>query len=218
LNGITPLAIMLKILQQDPILYFRIVVIIIISITCHELAHGIAAIAQGDDTPQKSGHMTPNPLVHMGGLSLIMLFLTGMSWGQMPVNPSKFRHPVWSNVIVSFAGPLSNIIFGMIFILLLKLNFEHPTFFSNEFLYLFARINISLFLLNMLPIPPLDGFYVFSEFFPKLKSFENSPFGSLALILILVGGFAATLGTISELFICTGLRSSFSECWQIVLR
>jgi Zn-dependent protease len=102
----------LQTLFQDPILFFRIVVIIIISIVIHELAHGVAALSQGDDTPSVSGHMTPNPVVHMGYASLIFLCIAGISWGAMPVNPSKFRHPKWSNIWVSAAGPLSNFLLG----------------------------------------------------------------------------------------------------------
>ncbi len=78
-------------LITEPIHFFRIVVIVIFSITFHELAHGWAAMSQGDNTPQQTGHLTLNPVVHMGKESLIFLCLMGIAWGQMPVNPSKFR-------------------------------------------------------------------------------------------------------------------------------
>lgn len=65
------------------------------SIVIHELAHGFAAISQGDRTPISQGHITLNPVVHMGWPSLIFLVIAGIAWGQMPVNPSKFRYPKW---------------------------------------------------------------------------------------------------------------------------
>ena len=64
---------------------------VILSITLHELAHGWAALRQGDTTPRDTGHMTWDPLVHMGGMSLIMFALIGIAWGVMPTDPSRYR-------------------------------------------------------------------------------------------------------------------------------
>ncbi|MDP7006011.1 MAG: hypothetical protein QF718_07365, partial [Phycisphaerales bacterium] len=65
---------------------------VIASITLHELAHGWAAIWEGDDTPRVTGHMSANPIVHMGLPSLILFLILGIAWGMMPVNPYRFRH------------------------------------------------------------------------------------------------------------------------------
>ncbi|HLO85603.1 MAG TPA: site-2 protease family protein [Nostocaceae cyanobacterium] len=175
-------------LTKDPILFVRVVAIVILSICLHELAHGFAAISQGDDTPRKTGHMTLNPIVHMGWHSIIYLFLFGISWGQMPVNPSKFRHPKYSNILVSAAGPLSNLVLSLIFLTIWKFTLDNniSTFFSEEFLYLGASINIHLMLFNLLPIPPLDGFHIYSELFPDLKRLENTQFGLFALMLVFI--------------------------------
>jgi Zn-dependent protease len=191
-------------LITDPVLFFRFVFIIIFSICLHELAHGWAAMSQGDDTPQKTGHITLNPVVHMGWESIIFLCLAGISWGQMPVNPAKFRSVKWGNILVSAAGPISNLILGILFSLLLRLysSPENPGLLSVEFIYLVAKINFSLFLFNLLPIPPLDGFHVFSEIFPKLKQLENTQFGLFALMLIfIVPGFGEGLGLAVDLII-----------------
>ena len=64
---------------------------VIFSICLHELAHGWAAIWQGDRTPRETGHMTMNPMVHMGGASLIVFALVGIAWGLMPTDPSRYR-------------------------------------------------------------------------------------------------------------------------------
>jgi len=82
----------------------------IFSITMHELAHGWAALSQGDDTPRIYGRMTANPVVHMGWMSLILLVLTGIAWGMMPTDPSKYRWGRRGRIIVSGAGPAMNVL------------------------------------------------------------------------------------------------------------
>jgi len=200
-------------LFTQPIYFFRIIIIVIFSITLHELAHGWAAMSQGDNTPQKTGHLTLNPVVHMGKESIIFLCLMGIAWGQMPINPSKFRSRKLGNILVSAAGPLSNLTLGIIFILVMKLlaNLNLSALFSIEFLYLAARINLMLFLFNLLPIPPLDGFHVFSEIFPKLKPLENSYFGLFAMMLLfIIPEFGIGLSDIANLVIQSMLGESIS--------
>jgi Zn-dependent protease len=191
-------------LVTNPVYFFRFVVIIMFSIVLHELAHGWAAISQGDDTPKKTGHLTLNPVVHMGWQSIIFLCLAGISWGQMPVNPSKFRSPKWSNILVSGAGPFSNLVLGILLSMLLRI-YSNPMdsgFLSVNFIYMAAHINLFLFLFNLLPIPPLDGFHIYSEIFPKLKQLENTQFGQFALMfLFIVPGFGAALSLLANLII-----------------
>lgn len=176
----------LKTLITDPIFFLRIVIILIISISLHELAHGVAALSQGDDTPKRTGHMTLNPVVHMGVPSLIFLCVAGITWGAMPVNPAKFRSPKWGNIIVAAAGPLLNFTLGILCIILIKVSvhFDGDAVVGLDFLRMAAIINFSLFLFNLLPIPPLDGFHVFSELFTPLKSLKDSPYGLLILMLV----------------------------------
>ena len=197
-------------LVTNPVFFFRYIVIIIISITLHELAHGFAAMSQGDDTPERTGHITLNPVVHMGWESLIFLCIAGISWGQMPVNPYKFRNGRLSDIWVSAAGPLSNLALGFIFITLLLI-YYHSALLSRDFLYLAARVNLSLFLFNMLPIPPLDGFSIFSNIFPELKQLQGSPFGMFGLIIIfLIPGFGGGLIMIADSIIQTLLAWRFA--------
>ena len=188
----------INVLFDDPVFFLRYIAIIIISITLHELAHGFAAIGQGDNTPQKAGHITLNPVVHMGVQSIIFLCLAGISWGQMPVNPDKFRNGRISDIIVSAAGPLTNLALGILFASLLVM-FYNSGLVSKEFLYLAARVNFTLFLLNILPIPPLDGFHIYSSIFPSLKKLQDSPIGLFGLVIVfLIPGFSETLFFISD--------------------
>ena len=71
--------------------FVSVIFTVIISIILHELAHGVAALWQGDTTPRDAGHMTINPLIHMPPISIALLLLVGIAWGLMPVNPGRFR-------------------------------------------------------------------------------------------------------------------------------
>jgi hypothetical protein len=75
--------------EMRPMLAVAWAVWVIASVCLHELSHGVAAIKLGDNTPIYTGHMTWNPLVHMGRMSLIMFALVGLAWGMMPVTPSR---------------------------------------------------------------------------------------------------------------------------------
>jgi Zn-dependent protease len=179
----------------EPVFYVQAVVVTILSICLHELGHGFAALSQGDDTPSRSGHITMNPVVHMGVPSLVLLMVIGIAWGQMPVNPARFKSRQWGDFLVSIAGPLTNLALTALFVIGLKSNIS---FLSPAFLSYGAIINASLFLLNMIPIPPLDGFNVFNKFFPGLN-FLNSSSGQqysqgLLMLLFILGGQFLTAG------------------------
>lgn len=176
----------LETLFYEPVLFFRVLMVVVLSICLHELAHGWAALSQGDDTPETAGHMTLNPVVHLGVPSLIFLCVAGIAWGAMPVNPEKFRDRKWGNIWVSAAGPLMNLSLGIAFVSLLWLieTFSLDAIVSWEFLYLAASLNFLLFLFNLLPLPPLDGFHVASELLPALKPLRNTPIGFFALMVI----------------------------------
>jgi Zn-dependent protease len=188
----------------DPIFFLRVVLIVIISITLHELAHGIVALSQGDSTPRTEGHLTPNPVVHMGWHAIVFLCITGVAWGQMPVNPEQFRHGRLSNFLVAAAGPLANLglAVGSIVIMKKLVNPWDAGLISFEFFYLAARINLVLFLFNLVPIPPLDGFQMFSELFPSLKPAQDSPFALFCLmLLLLLPTFGNGLETIADFIV-----------------
>ncbi|MDJ0592239.1 MAG: site-2 protease family protein [Pleurocapsa sp. MO_226.B13] len=185
----------LNYLFSDPVFYVRVVVVLIISISLHELGHGIAAISQGDDTPIVKGHMTMNPIVHMGIHSIFFLLFAGIAWGQMPVNPCKFRHPKWGNILVSAAGPLTNIALGMLAMVIinLALYFSWNQIISLEFFRIVAIFNFALCLFNLIPIPPLDGFHVASELFPQLKALERSQVGLALFMILFISGIGSQL-------------------------
>jgi Zn-dependent protease len=189
--------------ERDPILVVAAVFWVIGSIVLHELAHGWAALWAGDDTPRSSGHMTLNPLVHMGPIALLLFALVGVTWGAMPVNPSRFRRPI-HEVVVAAAGPAMNIalfalcaLAGPVWMAIangvvggttisdpLRKNFA-------TFLWEGARLNIVLMLLNLLPLPVLDGGRIVSYFVPPLRRALATPGGAIGSLLILFVVFSA---------------------------
>ena len=176
---------------------------VLLSITLHELAHGWAAIWQGDDTPIHLNRMTANPVVHMGVQSLIIFAMCGIAWGMMPVNPHRFRNRRWGDVYVSAAGPAMNLALAAICLVLLTLWLSvaphtEPLYRNvAEFLFTGMGLNLILAPFNLLPIPPLDGSRVLAGFSSRARAFFEHPqaalFGMFAFLAIF---FMSPIGSI----------------------
>ena len=163
---------------------------VVVSITLHELAHGWAAIKLGDDTPVRSGHMTWNPMVHMGPYSLGALLLIGIAWGAMPVDPSRLRGK-HADTLVTVAGPVMNLVLGVIALTALifweplagghiisSMTIGDPLRTNLEiFLRAGAFLNFVLMLFNLLPVPPLDGGRILMNLWPSFNRLMRSENG-----------------------------------------
>lgn len=191
---------------------------VVFSIVLHELAHGWAALWQGDDTPRRMGHMTWNPLVHMGPMSLIMFFAIGIAWGLMPVDPSRFRWRRRGRIVVAGAGPAMNIVLALLalFILLplwMRFGFgrvDEPLF-SNvaNFLFIGGWLNIALAMFNLLPLPPLDGSSILAGMWMKWYIWiQNPQFITVGFFLLL----AIFLSGIGSLFFNAAIRLAAAIC------
>jgi Zn-dependent protease len=168
-------------LTTDPLYYVMVIVAVMVSIVLHELAHGFAAMWQGDDTPLRTGHITLNPLVHMGGFSIVALCVCGIAWGQMPVNPVSFRSR-YGDALVSVAGPLSNLLIAVIALTLGGLWEVHSPVpesalaaNTQSLLWILGVYNIMLCLFNLFPIPPLDGSHILASFNEPYARFIDDP-------------------------------------------
>ena len=159
---------------------------VIFSITLHELAHGWAAIWEGDDTPRVTGHMTVNPVVHMGLPSMILFLILGIAWGMMPVNPNRFRHGKWGRILVSAAGPMMNLVIAFIVLTVLGFIIDPNAEQSNVVTFLLTGgfLNLILFALNMLPVPPLDGSNILSNLSDTVASWYRHPQAQMAGLLL----------------------------------
>ena len=194
--------------NNGPILLFSWVFWVILSITLHELGHGIAAVWQGDDTPIRSGHMTMNPLVHMGGYSLIVFAVIGIAWGAMPVNPYRFRMGRKGDALVSLAGPAVNLL--LMFLTATTLGVvatygSNGSFTDNltNFLVMGSMLNGVLLILNLIPIPPLDGSRILAGISWSAENFYKKPevqqFALLGLLLLLFTGGDLLFSTSMEI-------------------
>jgi Zn-dependent protease len=179
---------------------------VIFSITLHELGHGVAAIRAGDDTPVRTGHMTLNPVVHMGWTSLIVFAVVGIAWGAMPVSPWKFRGR-HADAAVAFAGPAVNVGLWLLCVVAAAaaLVWAPETAFGENiwmFFWTGAFLNAVLLVLNLLPIPPLDGSRIVASFVPSYRGLVEGPnAGMISLIGILFVFFVAgsyLFGTAAE--------------------
>jgi Zn-dependent protease len=180
-------------LTNEPVFYFSVVITVVVSVVLHELGHVFAALRQGDETPRAYGHVTWDPIVHMGTTSLIFLFLVGIAWGQTPVDPSRFRSRR-GRAIVSWSGPAVNLILAGVGLVLagiaVRLGSAEVV---RDFLWIFGTWNVVLFLFNLVPIPPLDGSTILADWSPAYASFSRNPtaqpiFMAAFFVLFLLGG------------------------------
>ena len=161
---------------------------VIAAITLHELAHGWAAIYEGDDTPITTGHMTANPIVHMGVPSIVVFLLLGIAWGLMPINPYRFRHGKWGRILVAAAGPVMNLVLAFITLTILAfvIDLEGEQTDLTIFLFTGGFLNLVLFAFNLLPIPPLDGSVILSNLSTTVARWYSHPQAGIAGLLFLL--------------------------------
>lgn len=170
---------------------------ILYALTIHEFFHAWTANKLGDPTAKMQGRLTLNPLAHLDPLGTICFIIAHFGWGKpVPVNPAYFKHPRRDDVLVSAAGPISNIIsallFGIIFQILYK--FTGVTSDLFEVLKQLILINLILAFFNFIPLYPLDGSHILKGFLPRnmLSGYETvCRYGPFILLgVILLGNFA----------------------------
>ncbi len=204
-------------LVDSPQFFLSWILIVTFSICVHEWAHAMTALKCGDDTAAREGHLTLNPMVQMGPMSILYLLLLGIAWGAVPVDVSQLRkrvHEAW----VSFAGPLSNLILSLLFCMigagwLLWGPADSPL---SEFFLLGGAANGVLFILNMLPVPMLDGWTVYAHFFPRMKWLPRDTANTVST-MVLLAVFFTPLGN----FLWNGgymIRDGFLTFWFSLFR
>ncbi len=146
--------------------------IIFLALPVHEFAHAFAADKMGDHTPRWNGRLTLNPFAHLDFFGALLIFLFGFGYARpVPVNPRNFRDYRKGIIVTALAGPLSNLAMSLLSLVLLRiLYFVIPitvlSHIAGILLYTFAQINIYLAVFNLMPVPPLDGYRIISNFLP----------------------------------------------------
>lgn len=197
--------------MQEIFYYILIgVVPVLLAITLHEAAHGWIADKLGDPTARKLGRITLNPIKHIDPqgtifIPLMMIVLSKMLLGTLlvfgwakpvPVDPRHFKQPLLDMALVALAGPASNFVMASLWALFISLSaalisdrsmLEHLVFMGEIGIF----INVLLMVLNLLPLPPLDGGRIVAGVLPKqmaIAYLRIEPYGFFILMALLFSG------------------------------
>ena len=174
-------------------------VILILSIVLHEVAHGYAANWLGDPTARLAGRLSANPLLHIDPIGSVLvpgvLYLTGASllfgWAKpVPYNPYNLNNQKWGEAIVAAAGPLTNLLLALIFAIVIR--FASVLSLSQSFTEMasyIVYINVLLAIFNAIPFPPLDGSKIIEPFLPLGLALKYRPVKNYMENLGLIGLF-----------------------------
>ncbi len=185
---------------------------VLIAISLHEYFHALSAHFFGDDTAKKAGRLTLNPIKHLDPLGTLMLVFFHFGWARpVPINFWKFKHLKRDMIVVSLAGPISNLITGFIteyifvksgFYAYARYSFpllgQFPNFTASPYIaYLadvvgwFILINYVLFIFNLIPVPPLDGSKVLLALLPSRYMnlmLKYEMYGTIILLVLIFFG------------------------------
>ncbi len=170
----------------------------VIGLTVHEFAHAYTAYRLGDNTAKDDGRLTLNPLKHIDWLGFFLIVVAGFGWAKpVSFNPDNLKNKHRDEILISIAGPISNFVVAVIFFVIARLLYSiellNETSFGLEVINLimiWGVINFSLFIFNLIPLPPLDGSHIYLTFIkdinPKLMM-NMYKYGTLVLLAIIIG-------------------------------
>lgn len=172
---------------------------VVITLTLHELSHGLMAYALGDDTAKKAGRLTLNPVAHIHPIGFIMLLLFGFGWANpVPIRARNFKNVRLGIILTAIAGPLANFIIGFLAVfgsvaVLYSMSVSGQDSVPLQNLYTFlsflASISIGLGVFNLIPFPPLDGSKIVGELLPsnaRFKYYSLEKYSSYIFIAVII--------------------------------
>jgi Zn-dependent protease len=193
---------------------------ILIALTVHEFAHGYIAWRFGDPTARNAGRLTLNPLSHLDIFGTMMLFFGPFGWAKpVPVNPFNFTNRKRDDLLVSLAGPASNILLALIFGYTLRL--LPNSLLTPGVLYFFQLclgINIGIAFFNLIPVPPLDGSHILADLLPNhlIPSYYNKMrYAPMIFMGLLVAEWGLHIPVFSA--IINPLYKPFASFWYFLI-
>lgn len=188
--------------NEQLIIKLYMIIPMLLSLSIHEFAHAYVAYKLGDTSQKLRGRLTLSPLPHIDILGFISIFLIGFGWGKpVEVDDTNFKNRKKDMLLVSLAGPLSNVILAVILTIICKILLLTGVYDNLMQAEVFKFLNITMFYtiilnvifaaFNMIPIPPLDGsrllFYFLPSKFRKVEFFLTKYSFFILLILIFTG-------------------------------
>ncbi len=184
---------------------------VLFAITVHETAHGWTASQLGDHSAKIMGRLTLNPIKHIDPVGTILVpaflyFTAGFIFGwakPVPVNFNALRSPKRDMLWVALAGPASNFIMAVMWLAALMLSINIGSQFLADMAQIGIQINLLLAVLNLLPLPPLDGGRIISSLLPNKLAYQYDqlePYGLFILLgLLFLGVFQTIILPITKL-------------------
>lgn len=180
---------MISLLFSNPLAFFIIFPVLLLSITIHEWAHCFVTDKLGDPTPRAKGRLTLSPLAHLDPLGTLAMLLTSFGWGKpAPFDPYNLKEPVRDTALIAAAGPLSNIAIAVLASVLLKTDLLGSGLLMVALSQVII-INLMLAVFNLIPAGPLDGAKIILALLPRETAIEFEDFmnryGTFVLILLI---------------------------------
>lgn len=187
-------------MQGEYFLFIAILAALIMSLSLHEFGHAFAAKRFGDDTAEREGRLTINPIAHIDPMGLLMVILIGFGYAKpVPTDPRNYNS-LWAQLIVAAAGPLANLLIAIVAFnfYLYGVQVDWPSFSDPSVRKVFnivVIVNLVLMVFNLIPLGPLDGHYILPYFLPRAIAQQyrtlNAKYGTylfLGLVLLSVTG------------------------------
>ncbi len=193
---------------------------LMMGIIFHEVAHGYVAYLCGDTTAKAQGRLTLNPIPHIDPMGTAFFVLTAVmgpfvfGWAKpVPVNPMRFmkiKDAKLGMLLVGLSGPMTNFLLAILFAILTKVLLFVSSYsflmspagtFLQEMFVIGIQINLILMIINLIPIPPLDGSHIVAKFLPYPLDSQYMSFGRYGMLVLLILIMTNIIGSIIQFFL-----------------
>ena len=217
--------------EDKVIIFFTFLIAMLVGLTIHEFSHAFVATKCGDPTPRSFGRVSLNPMAHIEPFGFVSFLVFGFGWAKpVPVNTFNFKKYKRDTFFVSVAGVLSNIVIAFLCMPLLLLLIFNSTAIINvsytlymilfNLLFYTVSINVVLFVFNLLPVYPLDGFNAIASYLRYENKFVvfMKKYGTFVLLeFLILSDFIYTYYDIAILnYACYYLTWPLTQFWSWV--